>query len=374
MELQNLHFADPNWLWGILALPLALLGAFWHSRAKHSTLLVGNPQLVSMSSGLLSVQAIPWFFRFLVLALCLFAAARPQAGQKKTEEKRPVTDLFVTLDVSGSMVTDDLKPSRIQAAKQILSQFLDEVQNVRVGLTIFARISFTQCPLTTDVAVVKKLLANVEPAPQSIKVDGTAIGDALVSSLNRLQTGEVKGAEGSSSNVSSPLLSKLFKVNTSPEEEESKPNSQAILLLTDGANNAGMVDPLTAARIVASKGVKIYAIGLGSLNHRIPAFYLTPDGRKVYALDQNGNLVYEDPLDMGLLREIARITGGKAYNASDNSTLKSVLDDIAKLEKKDVSVTTHWEYNELASYFLLAAFLLLVLDIGLETTVLRTLP
>ena len=374
MELQNLHFANPNWLWGILVVPLALLGAFWHSRARHSTLLIGNPQLVEMSSGLFSVQVIPLFFRFIILTLCLFAAARPQAGQKKTEEKRPVTDLFVTLDVSGSMVTDDLKPSRIAAAKQILSQFLDEVQNVRVGLTIFARISFTQCPLTTDVSIVKKLLANVEPAPQSIKVDGTAIGDALVSSLNRLQTGgTAKGGTEAPASTSPSLLSKWFKVNTS-SEEESKPNSQAILLLTDGANNAGMVDPLTAARIIASKGIKIYAVGLGSTNRMIPAFFIRPDGKKVYALDQNGNLMYEDPLDMGLLKEIARITGGKAYNASNNSTLKSVLDDIAKLEKKDVSITTHWEYNELASYFLLAAFLLLVLDIGLEATVLRTLP
>jgi Ca-activated chloride channel homolog len=374
MELQNLHFADPNWLWGILLVPPALLAAFWHSRTRHSTLLVGNPRLVEMASSLISPQLIPWFFRFLILSLCFFAAARPQAGQKKIEEKNPVTDLFVTLDVSGSMITDDLKPSRIEAAKKILSEFLDEVQNVRVGLTIFARISFTQCPLTTDVAMVKKLLENVEPAPQSIKIDGTAIGDALVASLNRLQTGLGNNGQATTTSGSSALLSKLFKVNSSTDQEEAKPNSQAILLMTDGANNAGVVDPLTAARIVASKGIKIYAIGLGDMKRRIPAFYVGPGGRRIYALDQNGNLIYEDPLDMGLLNEIAKITGGKAYNASNNNTLKSVLDDIAKLEKRDVSVTTHWEYNELASYFLLAAFLLLVLDIGLETTVLRTLP
>ncbi len=373
MELQNLHFANPNWLWGILFVPPALLAAFWHSRARHSTLLIGNPRLVEMAPNLFSAQLVPWFFRFLILILCLFAAARPQSGQKKIEEKRPVTDLFVTLDVSGSMVTDDLEPSRIEAAKRILSQFLDEVQNVRVGLTIFAFYSFTQCPLTTDVAMVKKLLENVEPAPQSIKADGTAIGDALVSSLNRLQTGV--GKEGTTpTESSSPLLSKLFKINSPADSEESKPNSQAILLMTDGANNAGIVDPLTAARIVASRGVKIYAIGLGDMTRRVPASYVGPDGKRHFGLDQNGNLVYEDPLDMGLLNEIARITGGKAYNASNTHTLKSVLDDIAKLEKRDVSITTHWEYNELASYFLLAAFLLLVLDIGLETTVLRTLP
>lgn len=371
---EGFHFADSLWLYGLPLVPMALLMAFFHSRARHSTLQVGNPRLVEMASGLFSPHLIPWIFRFLILTLLLIAAARPQAGQKKIEEKKPVTDLFVTLDVSGSMITDDLKPSRIAAAKQILSEFLDKVENVRVGLTIFARISFTQCPLTTDIPMVKKLLENVEPAPNSIKIDGTAIGDALVSSLNRLQNGVGKTGAGTSTEGSPSLLSKLFKPNGSSDQDEAKPNSQAILLLTDGANNAGMVDPLAATRIIASRGIKIYAIGLGSLTRHVPAFFIGPDGKKVYGLDRNGNLVYEDPCDMVLLNEIARISGGKAYNAADNKALKSILDDIAKLEKKDVSVTTHWEYNELASYFLLAAFLLLAMDLGLEMTLLRTLP
>ncbi len=373
VDIHGLHFADPDWLLWLPAVPALLLLAFWHSRARHSTLMVGNPRLVAMTPAFFSPQLVPWLFRFLVMALCLLAAARPQAGQKKVEEKKPVTDLYVTLDVSGSMVTDDLKPSRVEAAKKLLSEFLDEVQNVRVGLTIFARISFTQCPLTTDVAMVKKLLQNVEPAPQSIKLDGTAIGDALVASLNRLQSGVTASAPAGATAPS--VLHKLLGLGTpTPSPEESKPNSQAILLMTDGGNNAGIVDPLTAARIVASRGIKIYTIGLGSLTRRVPAFFLGPNGKRVYALDQNGNLIYEDPVDMGLLKEIARITGGKAYNASDDNTLKSVLQDIAHLEKKDVTVTTHWEYNELASYFLLAAFILLVLDLGMEMTVLRTLP
>lgn len=131
---------------------------------------------------------------------------------------------------------------------------------------------------------------------------------------------------------------------------------------------------MTAAKIAASRGVKIYAIGMGSLDRKVPAIFIYPDGRKTYGLDRSGNIIMEDPVDMGLLKELARITGGKAYNAGDTNSLKSVLDDIAKLEKKDVTVTSHWEYNELASYFLLAAFILLAVDFGLETTILRTLP
>lgn len=283
----------------------------------------------------------------------------------------PVTDLYVALDVSGSMITPDLKPNRITAAKRLLAEFLDKIQNVRMGLTIFARVSFTQCPLTTDVGIVKQLLANVEPAPHSIKLDGTAIGDALVSCLNRLQNGTGKASDQTSAEPS--VLAKwLGEKRLSGDTADN--NNQAILLLTDGGNNAGIVDPLTAAKIAASRGIKIYTIGMGA-KESVPALVEYPDGHLGYAIDQRTGKVYmSDPVDMGLLTEIARITGAKAYAATDNQTFHAILDEIARLEKRDVSVTTHWEYNELASYFLLAAFLILALDIGLETTVLRTLP
>jgi Ca-activated chloride channel family protein len=368
LDLHGIHFANPTWLLGLLALPFAALAVYFLSQAKHKTFFLGNPKLVGEVSDPISVQAIPPVLRFIVLALCLLAAARPQAGQKKVEEKKPVTDLFVAFDVSSSMLTNDLKPNRVTAAKKVLAEFLDKIQNVRVGLTVFAGVSFTQCPLTTDMEVVKKLLANVEIG--SVKIDQTAIGDALVSCLNRLQNGS--GKTQAPTNTTPSLVSKLFGQKL--EGEENKPNSQAILLMTDGGNNAGHLDPLTAAKIAVSRGVKIYAIGMGSVDHRVPALYQLPDGRTTYGLDQSGNVIMADLADMGLLKEIARITGGKAYSAGDNNTLKSVLDEIAKMEKRDVSVTVHWEYQELASFFLIAAFILLALDLGLETTVLRTLP
>ncbi len=371
MNLQGFHFADPNWLYSIFFLPLALLLFFLTTRLKHTTLYIGNPRLVEMGSGTLTAQWLPWVLRFLVLLLCLIAAARPQAGQKKVETKTQATDLFVALDVSGSMVTNDLQPNRITAAKKLLSEFLDKVQNVRVGLTIFARISFTQCPLTTDISIVKQLLANVEPAPHSIKLDGTAIGDALVSCLNRLQQGTGKGTPTPTSAAAS-LASKLLGTETSSEEPAK--NTQAILLLTDGGNNAGMVDPLTAAKIAVSRGIKVYTVGMGAKN-RVLAMGEYPDGHVGPYIDpRTGEMALSDPVDMGLLTEIARITGGKAYAATDNRSLQAILDDVARLEKHDVVTVTHWEYNELAAYFLLGAFILLLFDMGLEMTVLRTLP
>jgi len=368
---EGFRFADPFWLYLLYFLPVAFLASFFISRAKHATLNLGNPKLVSNSSSFFSAQWIPVFLRLLVLMLCLIAAARPQEGKKKVEEKRPLTDLFVALDVSGSMVINDLKPDRITAAKRLLADFLGKIQDVRVGLTIFAGISFTQCPLTTDLGIVKQLLANVEPAPHSIKVDGTAIGDGIVACLNRLQLGSGKDGEAKENKVPG-FLSKILKQDESQEEVPA--DSQAIILLTDGGNNAGMVDPLTAARIAISRGIKIYTVGMGAKD-RVPLLGKYPDGHIAPFVDsRTGELAMSDPVDMGLLKEIARITGGKAYAATDNRTFQAILDDIARLEKKNVTVTSHWEYNELSAYFLLAAFILLALDIILETTVLRTLP
>ncbi len=183
----NFHFADPQWLYLAFARPLVPLAFYLSARLKPSTLYLGNPRLVAAAPSFWSGVWFPWLLRLLVLLLCIVAAAKPQDGQKKVEQKKQVTDLFVAFDVSGSMLTADLKPNRVTAAKKLLSEFLDKVQDVRVGLTVFASISFTQCPLTTDMAIVKKLLANVDV--YSVKLDGTAIGDALVSSLNRMQQG-----------------------------------------------------------------------------------------------------------------------------------------------------------------------------------------
>jgi Ca-activated chloride channel family protein len=361
---ENFHFADPQWLYLAGLLLLAPLAFYFSARLKPSTLYLGNPRLVAAAPGFFSGVWLPWLLRLLVLLLCIVAAARPQAGQKQVEQKKQVTDLFVAFDVSSSMVSDDLKPNRVMAAKRLLSEFLDKVQDVRVGLTVFARISFTQCPLTTDLQVVKQLLSNVDV--RSVRLDGTAIGDALVSSLNRLQEGVGKGS--GEQEPKPTLFDKLLSKPTSPAEGPIR-DTQAILLLTDGGNNAGM-NPFTAARICASKGVKVYAIGVGAQGS-YTYFY---QGQTFARTDPYGNPVPEEPVDKALLTEIARITGGKVYFAQNNQALENVLKDIAQLQKREVSTVTTWQYEELGFWFLLAAFGLLLLDLALETTLLRTLP
>jgi Ca-activated chloride channel family protein len=353
VDLYGIHFAEPQRLWALAALPLVLLLLYYSARAKRSTLAVGHPILVSASHGTWTFQTFPWLLRLLVVALCLVAAARPQLGRQKVEQKQPVTDLFVALDVSSSMLADDLKPNRITAAKRILGDFLDQVKGARIGLQVFAGRSFTQCPLTTDAGVVRQLLSHVEVF--SVRLDGTAIGDGLAGCINRLKKGTQRAGE-----------------EPGKSTETSVPESQAIILLTDGENNQGSVDPQVAAKLAAREGITIYAIGVGSPKG-VPAPYMRDDGVITYALDRNGNIIMTR-LAEGPLKELAATTGGRYYRASDNKTLQSVLADIARMEKREVVSITNWEYNELAPRVLLVAFLLLGLDILLGMTLLRTLP
>jgi Ca-activated chloride channel homolog len=364
MEIHGIHFANPGWLLAILFLPLAVVAFFFAARAKRSILSVGNPRLVEGASGLFRAQALPWTLRFLVLALCLLAAARPQNGEKRTEEKKPATDIFVALDVSDSMHQNDLKPDRLTAAKEVLANFLNQVKDARIGLVVFAGAAFTQCPMTRDVPLLKSLLGNVEIG--SVRVSGTAIGDALLACLNRLE----KGSEATESEAAkTSIFSRWFQRE---KKESPVSNYQAVVLLTDGVSNAGQVDLFTAAKIAAAKGVKIYSIGVGGLEGP-PALYRMPDGQLTYKA-WNGKLVREQGVDMKSLKEISRLTGGRAYLASDNRALGAVLGEIAKLEKRDAVVVTQWTYEELAPLFLAAAFFLLAFDMALGMTVLRTLP
>jgi len=353
---MGIHFAQPQWLWALTLVPVALLLLVLTARSKRSTFAVGNPVLVGASQGPWTFQSLPWAVRLLVLSLCLLAAARPQAGKKKVEHKKPVVDLFVALDVSSSMLADDLKPNRISAAKKILSEFLDQVEGARVGLAVFAGRSFTQCPLTTDMAVVQQLLRNVEVF--SVRLDGTAIGDGLASCLNRLRKGT--GTEGSK--PSEPIVA----------GNPATAGSQAIILITDGENNQGSIEPLQAALLAAREGVTVYTIGVGT-PEGVPAPYVMPDGRISYAMDEKGDII-RTHLEEKPLKEIARMTGGLYFRASDNRSLSDVLSSIAKMQKREMLSVASWEYRELAPAILLGAFLLLAVDFILGLTVLRTLP
>ena len=233
-------------------------------------------------------------------------------------------DVALAIDLSGSMRAEDLKPSRIEAAKATLKEFVKGFNQGRMALVAFAGRSFTQCPLTSDGEILISLLDQLDVG--SVQLDGTAIGDAIVNCINKFKE---------------------------------KSASRIIILLTDGENNSGSVDPITAARAAAEKGIKIYAIGIGTPEGApIPVY--GPDGRKDYLRDDLGHVLI-DKADFSALKSIADITGGRFFQATDNRALKDIYGEISRMEKKELTVKRTRAYRELFPYPAGAGFILLIL-------------
>ncbi len=274
------------------------------------------------------LRHVPLSLRLLAITLFIIALARPQSVSDKQNISTEGIDIVLELDISGSMLAEDFNPNRIEAAKQVASEFIDGRTNDRIGLVVFSAESFTQCPLTTDYPVLKNLLRDVK---NGMIADGTAIGLAIANGVNRLK--------------------------------DSKAKSKVMILLTDGVNNRGEIDPITAARIAATYGIRIYTVGVGAQGEA-PYPVQTPFGirRQMVPVD----------LDEKGLTQVADMTGGKYYRATDNRKLKAIYKEIDQLERTKIEVTAYKRYSELFGRWLLAGLLAIVLEIGLTSTVLRT--
>ena len=270
--------------------------------------------------------------RMLVLALVILALARPQTGRSKHTTYSEGIDIMLVLDTSGSMQAQDFEPkNRLHVAKEVVKEFIAKRTQDRVGLVVFAADAMTQCPLTLDHTLLSKLVDGVD---FGMLDDGTAIGVALATACNRLRVSEAK--------------------------------SRIIVLLTDGQNNAGMVDPITAARVAKSLGLKVYAIGVGTRG-RAPIPIDDPVfGRRLVSVEVD--------IDEVTLRKIADLTGGEYFRATDRQELVEIYDQIDKLEKSKVESETFVEYSERFAWFILPALGLFILELGLGETVLRETP
>ena len=274
--------------------------------------------------------------RSIVVVLIIVALARPQYGNEQTRVTTEGVDIVLTVDISGSMLAEDFdiggrRYNRLYVVKEVVKEFIKKRANDRIGLVVFAGRAYTQCPLTLDYGMLLQLLEKVEIG---MIEDGTAIGSAIGSSVDRLKNTKVKG--------------------------------KVIILLTDGRNNAGEIDPFTAAEIARTFGIKIYTVGAGTKG-------LAP----FPAVDIFGNRVIKQvkiDIDDEALTEIAKITDGKYYRATDTESLKEIYSQIDKLEKTETEVTQYTEYNELFPYLLLPAFGLLLFEVGLAKTRLRKIP
>ncbi len=272
--------------------------------------------------------------RWLALALAIIALARPQAGHTREVVKGEGVDIALALDISGSMASLDFQPkNRLEAAKQVITNFINERQYDRIGLVVFAQEAFNQSPPTTDHRVLERLLAQVELSTDLGLDDGTAIGLGLANAANMLKDSPVK--------------------------------SKVVILLTDGVNNAGQIDPLTAAEAAKALGIKVYTIAAAKTG-KVPVPQQGVFGPRI---------VYrQSEIDEELLRQIAEKTGGLYFRAEDTAGLQKIYDEINGLETSQIEIRRYTRYRELAGYFLIPALILLTLEIILRETVFRKIP
>ena len=273
---------------------------------------------------------IPFILRVLAIILLSLALARPQLSNKWKSESTEGIDIMMALDISGTMLGEDLKPNRLEAAKAVATDFVLSRPNDQIGLVVFAGESFTQCPLTTDHAVLVNLFQSVK---FGMIEDGTAIGLGLANAVNRMKDSETK--------------------------------SKVVILLTDGSNNRGDIDPMTAAEIAKTFNIRVYAIGVGSYSKEVRVPIHTPYGV------QYGTMSSE--FDESTLRNIAQMTGGEYFRATDNNSLKAIYQQIDQLEKTKIRVREYSKRTEHFAPFLLAALLCLLTELLLRFFVLRTI-
>lgn len=323
---------SPDYFYLFLLIPALIAWYVYRFRKSTPELLFSGLKPFEGTSPSLKTRLIHSLFvlRMLALSLLIIALARPQRISSKSNINVEGIDIVIALDVSGSMRARDFQPDRIGAAKRIAAQFINGRPNDRIGLVIFSGVAFTQAPLTLDHSVLISLLKEVK---SGMIQDGTAIGDGLATAVSRLK--------------------------------DSKARSKVIILLTDGVNNSGAIDPETAAELAKMYGIRVYTIGIGTYGYA-PYPVQTPYGIQMQQMKVQ--------IDQALLKEIANETGGKYFRANNNNKLRAIFKEIDKLEKSKISVRQFRKKYELYFPFALAALLIFVLEISLRYVFFRRLP
>lgn len=325
-------FNNPQYLFLLL---LLLPMIFWYlkeMRKADASIQISSLRRVkdAPQTARIKLRHLPFLLRLLALVMLIFAIARPQSSNSWRTESREGIDIMMALDVSGTMMAEDLRPTRLEAAKNVASDFIKSRPNDNIGLVVFAGESFTQCPLTGDHNVLINLFDGIQ---YGMIEDGTAIGLGLANAVSRIK--------------------------------ESKAKSKVVILLTDGSNNRGDIAPITAAEIAKTFGIRVYAIGVGSegvINMPVQ----TPFGIRYQQM--------KSEFDEKTLNKIADITDGKYFRATDNEKLRAIYQEIDKLEKSKISVQEFNNKTELFFIFALLGFVLFFLEILLKNTWLRTMP
>jgi len=331
------NFADPQWLALFAIIPVIIYYLLHYDKSQSASITYSDIGIMKQikPSAFLKARHILKGLRVLVLTALILAIARPQSGLTEEEILAHGVDIILALDISTSMMAEDLQPkkTRLDIAKEVIKDFIETRSHDRIGLVVFAAKSFIQCPLTLDYGILQGFLEQIDFAPK--QWDGTAIGMALANSVNRLRDSNAK--------------------------------SRIIILLTDGENNAGAIDPLTGAQLAQATGIKVFTIGVGSNSGFAPIkvddpFWGTSYRRIPVRIDEKS------------LTKIAELTGGRYNRATDAQELLAIYREISSLEKSEIEVKKYTEYTELFQYFLFAAIGLLLIEILLANTRFRKLP
>jgi len=330
--MDNLVFKNPEFLWLLLLIPVVIFFMYYFRFKKVSKLKISSFDNFKTKSFKSKLHPLLNTLRIISIALVIIALSRPQeiSNSSRTKTSSGI-DIVIAVDISSSMLAQDLKPNRLEALKSVASEFINDRINDRIGLVIYAGESYTKTPVTSDKEVVINSLTEI--SFDGIIDDGTAIGMGLATSVNRLK--------------------------------DSKAKSKVIILLTDGVNNSGFIDPSTAADLASIYGIKTYTIGLGT----------NGNARAPVALNPNGSFrfgITKVEIDEDLLNEVADKTGGKYFRATDNRKLEEIYEEINKLEKTEVEEIKYSDIDEKYRPFALLAFVLISLELFLKYVIFRS--
>ena len=329
--LSKFEFANPEFLWLLALLPIIALWHFFTHKKDTASITFSDTSSFGNGSVLSKLKPLLYLLRLVAIGSLIIALARPRNKEVTTKTKsNKGIDIVMAIDVSASMLAKDLKPNRLEALKKVAGKFVDKRPNDRIGIVVYAGESFTQTPITSDKRIIKNTIRSLKWGQLD---GGTAIGMGLGSSVNRLK--------------------------------DSKAKSKVIILLTDGVNNSGNIDPNTATELAKSLNIKVYTIGLGT----------NGTAQMPVARGVDGKLIYRAApveIDEKLLKYIAKETDGKYFRATSNSKLNKIYDEINKLEKTKIEEFKYTNFEEMFRQFVLIALALVFIEMLLRFTVFRS--
>ena len=331
--MNGITFLNPGFFWLFLLLPIAIAWYFWKRNQQVATLKISSLKgFQGQNSFLAKLKPVLFVLRLLALSSLIVAMARPRTVDVSNQTKTTKgIDIVMAVDVSGSMLAKDLKPNRMEALKDVAQMFVENRPNDRIGLVVYAAEAYTKTPVTSDKAIILEAIKSIKY--DNVLQDGTGIGMGLTTAINRLK--------------------------------DSKAKSKIIILLTDGVNNAGFIEPETASDIAEQYGIKVYTIGIGTNGTAEFPYAIAPNGKFLFRM-------MPVEIDEKLLRSIAKKTNGKYFRATSNSKLEQIYDEINKLETTEIEELKFYDFDEKFRPFVWLAGILLLLEIALRNTLFKS--